>query len=200
MVNRINTGNRNLVCLSTRLSAFIAVFAGLLWLFPAWVTADQNDPQLESLFESLQQAKSNAETKRIENAIWQIWLDAPDEHASDLLSQVSFAMSQGQNRLALQLSNQLVDSSPEFAEAWNKRATIQYLLGNHGLSVADIKETLLLEPRHFGALSGLGMIFLRSGNYEAALDAFKRVLQISPASENAQGSIARVQSMIGQEI
>ena len=188
----------NRSCRSRIGSALILIFT--LGLLPAGAIADQNDPQLESLFESLQQAQSNSETKRIENAIWQIWLDAPDENASDLLTQVSAALSFGQHELALQLSNQLVDSSPEFAEAWNKRATIQYLLGNHGLSVADIKETLLLEPRHFGALSGLGMIFLRSGNYEAALDAFSRVLQISPNSANAQGSIARVRSMIGQDI
>ena len=72
--------------------------------------------------------------------------------------------------------------------------------GNHGQSVADIKETLILEPRHFGALSGLGLIFMSSGNFEAALDAFSRVLQISPSSANARGSIARVQSLIGDEV
>lgn len=173
---------------------------GLLVVVPSWAAADQNDSQLESLFESLQQAQSNSESKRIENAIWQVWLDAPDEGSSHLLTQVAAAMSLGRHELALSLSNQLVDSTPEFAEAWNKRATIQYLLGNHGLSVADIKETLVLEPRHFGALSGLGMIFMNSGNFEAALDAFGRVLEISPSSDNAKGSVARIQSMIGQDI
>lgn len=179
------------------LSIILLVMAGFA---PVWAIADQTNPRLESLFDSLQQTQSNTEAQRIESAIWQIWLDAPDQSSGYLLTQVAAAMSVGQNELALRLSNQLVDSAPDFAEAWNKRATIQYILGNHGLSVADIKETLRLEPRHFGALSGLGMIFLRSGNFEAALDAFGRVLQISPGSQNAKGSIARVQSLIGEDI
>ena len=178
--------------------------AGLIVVLSALVStnsfADQNDPQLESLFDSLQQAQSNSEAQSIENQIWQIWFDAPDESSASMLSQITYAMSVGQHELALKLSDQLVDSAPEFAEGWNKRATIQYLLGNHGQSVADIKATLLLEPRHFGALSGLGLIFMRSGNYEAALDAFSRVLEISPESANARGSVARVQSLIGDEI
>lgn len=172
----------------------------MVGLNPSGAIADQNDPQLESLFESLQQAQSNAETVSVQNQIWQIWLTAPDQTSADLLHQITYAMSTGQHQLALRLSNQLVDSTPDFAEAWNKRATIQYLLGNHSLSVSDIKETLLLEPRHFGALSGLGLIFMSSGHYEAALDAFDRVLEISPSSDNARGSIARAKSLIGDDI
>jgi len=162
--------------------------------------ADQNDPALDLLFEQLQQAQTNAQTKDIEAQIWQIWLATDDENAQALMSQLTYAMSVGQNQLALKLSDQLVDSNPDYSEAWNKRATIQYLLGNHGQSVADIKQTLLLEPRHFGALSGLGLIFMASGNFEAALDAFNAVLKISPSSDNARGSVATAKSMIGEEI
>lgn len=169
-------------------------------LFPAWSSADQNNPQLEFLFEDLQQAKTNFETVQIQSRIWQLWLEAPDQGSSDLMTQVSRALASGQHDLALRLSNQLVDIAPQFAEGWNKRATIHYLKGSHGLSVADIKETLILEPRHFGALSGLGLIFMSSGNFEAALDAFDRVLQISPASDNARGSVNRAKSMIGDDI
>lgn len=169
-------------------------------LLPTSAFADQNNPQLKYLFEELRQAQSNAETQNIQGKIWRIWLEAPDQYTNDLMGQVTYAMSTGQRELALRFSNELVDIAPDFAEGWNKRATLQYLLGNHGLSVADIKETLRLEPRHFGALSGLGLIFMSSGNYEAALDAFDRVLQISPASENARGSVARAKSMIGEEI
>jgi len=187
-------------CANSAFSSFRSMLIVLTCLIPAWVSADQNNPQLKYLFEDLQQAQSNSDTEIIQGKIWQIWLEAPDQNSSDLMMQVSQAMSLGQNEMALRLSNQLVDTAPDFAEGWNKRATIQYLKGNHGLSVADIKETLRLEPRHFGALSGLGLIFMASGNYEAALDAFDRVLQISPASENARGSVARAKSMIGEEI
>jgi tetratricopeptide (TPR) repeat protein len=102
--------------------------------------------------------------------------------------------------IALQLSNQLVDSSPGFAEGWNKRATIHYLMGNHAQSVADIRETVRLEPRHFGAISGLGMIFLWENNFPAALQAFEQVLKISPASNNAKLSVELVRRKMGREI
>jgi len=178
------------------------VFCLLLFMsfVPQLVWADQTDPALEPLFEQLQNATTNDQAKAIEEQIWQIWLATDDKNAAALMSQLTYAMSLGQYELALELCNQLVDSSPEFSEAWNKRATVQYLLGNHGLSVADIKQTLVLEPRHFGALSGLGLIFMASGNYDAALDAFNAVLAISPSSANARGSAASAQSMIGEDI
>jgi len=180
--------------------------AALIWVLlitfivPKIGWADQKDPALDSLFEQLKQAESNSQAKAIEAQIWTIWLATDDENAAALMSQLTYAMSVGQHELALKLSDQLVDSNPEFSEAWNKRATIQYLLGNHGLSVADIKQTLLLEPRHFGALSGLGLIFMASGNYNAALDAFNAVLKLSPSSDNARGSAASAESMIGEGI
>ncbi len=162
--------------------------------------ADQNDPQLPSLFDQLQQSESNAQTREIEAKIWDRWLDSSDQNAQALMTQISYAMSVGEYQLSLRLCNQLVDSNPDFAEAWNKRATLHYLLGNHAQSVADIQQTLLLEPRHFGALSGLGLIFMASGNYEAALEAFNSVLKLSPGSDNARGSVARAKSQIGEEI
>lgn len=162
--------------------------------------ADQNHPSLTGLFEELQQARTNDETRQIEAQIWAAWLEPPDANSDALLSQVTYAMSVGQYQLALRLCDQLVDSQPEFAEGWNKRATVQYLLGNHAYSVADIKQTLLLEPRHFGALSGLGLIFMAAGNYAAAVDVFEAVLEISPASDNAQGSVAQAKALMGDDI
>lgn len=172
----------------------------LAGMVPAFASADQTHPQLEELFQSLQQAESDTQTRKIQSQIWQLWLEAPDQNASYLSSQIATAMSVGQNEMALRLSNQLIDSTPKFAEAWNKRATIQYLLGNHALSIADIKQTLLLEPRHFGALSGLGHIFTDSGNYAAALDVFNQVLQLSPNSQHAQANVSRVEALIGDDI
>jgi tetratricopeptide (TPR) repeat protein len=116
------------------------------------------------------------------------------------MSQVTQAMSAGELDIALKLCNQLVDGAPEYAEAWNKRATIHYLMGNNDASVADIRETLAREPRHFGAISGLGLIFLREKNMQAALDAFEQVLTISPGSPSAQGSVERVRREMGREI
>ncbi len=179
-------------------SVVLMVWLTSTLLVPAY--ADQNDQSLDRYFEQLQKADSNAQTQDIQNKIWQAWLSAPDSNSTYLMSQLNAAMSLGQHELALQLSDQLVDSTPLFAEAWNKRATLHYLMGNHGKSVADIKQTLALEPRHFGALSGLGLIFMSAGRYEAALEAFNKVLEISPASDNARGSVARARSLIGDDI
>jgi len=186
---RLSCSNAVLICLML-----------IMCIFPHTGFADQNNAELEPLFEQLKQAKSDSQAKAIEAQIWQHWLAIEDKNAAALLSQLTYAMSLGQNELALEISNQLIDSNADFAEGWNKRATIHYLLGNHGLSVADIKQTLLLEPRHFGALSGLGLIFMASGNFLAALDAFNAVLKLSPGSANARNSVARAKSMIGEGI
>ena len=162
--------------------------------------ADQNAAELPELFDQLLEAASSSQASELESQIWQHWLHAPDESSEILLSQIGQAMNVGQLEIALKLSTQLIDGSPDFAEGWNKRATIHYLMGNNALSVADIRETLALEPRHFGAISGLGLIFMREKNMEAALDAFEQVLNISPASSNARRSAERARNELGREI
>lgn len=165
-----------------------------------WVHADQNAEELPELFDQLEEAESGVEASRIEQRIWQHWLDAPDEQAAKLMNNISVSMSASDLAVALRFNNELIETHPEYAEAWNKRATIHYLMGNNAQSVADIRETVALEPRHFGAISGLGLIFLRQENFEAALDAFEQVLAISPASDSARQSVERVQKELGREI
>ena len=87
-----------------------------------------------------------------------------------------------------------------FSEAWNKRATLHYLAGDLDASVDDIKQTIQLEPRHFGAISGLGLIFLKRGQLQNALDAFEQVLKISPQSINTQRSVEQVRDKLGNKI
>ena len=152
------------------------------------------------MFESLAEADEAREAARLEGLIWREWLTAPDDDSRLLLARLTRAMQSRELALALALADELVESAPAFAEGWNKRATIHYLQGDDDASVADIRETLALEPRHFGAISGLGLIFLRRGDTEAALDAFEQVLGISPASENARRSVERVRGEIGREI
>jgi tetratricopeptide (TPR) repeat protein len=171
-----------------------------LLLFCSAAVADQTDERLPGLFDDLESASDTSTAQAVEGKIWQLWLVAPDENSYLLMSQLTRAMSSGQLKIALTLADQLIDGAPEFAEAWNKRATIHYLMGNNDASVADIHKTLSLEPRHFGAISGLGLIFMRQGNMEAALEAFEQVLLISPASSSAQRSVDRVRQELGREI
>lgn len=162
--------------------------------------ADQNSEDLPDLFDELLAAEEASVAVRLEGRIWQEWLTAPDEASRILMSRLTIAMQSRDAGLALELADELVRTTPDFAEGWNKRATIHYLNGDDDRSVADIRETLALEPRHFGAISGLGLIFLRKGDNEAALEAFEKVLEISPASRNARMSAEQVRRELGREI
>jgi len=162
--------------------------------------ADQHAPELQGLFEELKQATDTTEAAKLEAMIWQHWLEAPDEQSHQLMSDITQAMAGADLAIALQMADELVESHPDYAEAWNKRATLHYMLGKNEQSVADIRQTIALEPRHFGAISGLGLIFLRSQDFDAALAAFEQVLAISPASAGAKSSVARLRQEVGREI
>lgn len=177
--------------------ALVLVFALVLGT-TAW--SDQSDPALPELYEALKQASDPAQAAQIESQIWQVWLQAPDEESTDLLMKTARAMQQTDFREALILSTQLTEDYPDYAEGWNKRATVFYLMGNYDMSVSDIYETLKREPRHFGAISGLGLIFQRRGNLEGALAAFEQVLAISPQSINARRNAQQIRQELGSEI
>jgi len=153
----------------------------LMLAAPAVASATHaRDPNLDPLLDRLKAAPTETEAKSIEQAVWQAWMHSGDVEADSLMLLGVSAMQVGNLPAALAVFDRLVDHAPDFAEAWNKRATVHYLLGDYERSVADIERTLALEPRHFGALSGLGMIYDALGKEEAALKAFQAVLRIHP--------------------
>ena len=162
--------------------------------------ADQTAPELPGLFEQLRQASDEGDARAIESRIWQHWMTAPDEPSEWLMSQITLAMAAEELSIALALCDELVESRPDFAEGWNRRATLHYMMGDSDSSVADIRETLVREPRHFGAISGLGLIFMRQNDFDAALDAFEQVLIISPASASARMNIDYIRNEAGTRI
>jgi len=164
------------------------------------ISADQNASELPRLFSELKSATSAEGAARVEAEIWLRWLEIDDQKSSALLDQIVHAMETRDLDEALIASDELITHNPDFAEGWNKRATVHYLMGRYESSVNDIRQTLLREPRHFGAISGLGLIFLRKGDLPSALEAFERVLEISPQSVNAQRSAESVKGQIGEEI
>ena len=186
-------------CLQTFVLSGITYWCAGLGLSTASLS-DQYAPELTPLFQQLEQATGQSEAAQLESMIWQHWLEAPDAESEALMASIGQAMSGGDLAVALQISDELVDSYPDFAEAWNKRATVHYMLGNNEQSVSDIRETIAREPRHFGAISGLGLIFLRDQNFDAALSAFEQVLAISPASQSARQSVARLRQELEREI
>lgn len=167
---------------STRILALVAA----LGLVPPIAAADQKDSRLARLFTRLQQAPSASEGDRLQARIWEIWLETDDPDARKLMRQGIVATNARRFEHALERFDQLVALAPEFAEAWNRRATLYYMMGDYQASVADIQRTLALEPRHFGALSGLGMIYDDLDRREAALRSFEAALAINPLLDGAR--------------
>jgi tetratricopeptide (TPR) repeat protein len=153
----------------------------------AW--ADQTDRRLDSLFERLRVTSSKAEAEAAQQQIWQIWIESDDMLANRLMQEGIQAMVTRQHALALERFDRLVERAPAFAEGWNKRATVYYLMENYEASVLDIERTLELEPRHFGALSGLGMIYDAIGEPAAALRSFEAAVAVNPHLDGARQRI-----------
>lgn len=158
----------------------------LLVAFSAAARADQTDERLDALFQQLGAAPAGSDASGLENRIWRIWIETGNAADERLMRQGIGAMAGGHLDLARGIFDRLVDQAPDFAEAWNKRATIHYLMGDYAASVADIQKVLDLEPRHFGALSGLGLIYDALGEAEAALRSFEAALAINPHLEGTR--------------
>ena len=144
------------------------------------VLADQNDPRLDNLFNILQSGDQQMEIRAAENLIWATWLHHDNAEYSQLMRMGSRALGEQRFDQAIGIFSSLIEKAPDYAEAWNKRATVYFMLGDLSLSDRGVDRTLVLEPRHFGALSGLGQIELQRGNGDAALKAFESVLEVHP--------------------
>ncbi|HEX4192594.1 MAG TPA: tetratricopeptide repeat protein [Stellaceae bacterium] len=142
--------------------------------------AGQNDPRLARLFVALKSTESPGWARTLENAIAHIWSQTPDTESQQLMEKGLTLMAEDEDEAALKAFDALIAHAPDFAEGWNKRATVEFLLGDYQASMGDIAHTLKLEPRHFGALAGLGEVELALGNKEAALNAFDQALAIDP--------------------
>jgi len=167
---------------------------------PSLLLADQKNDGLPELFGQLQKADSPQAAIIIETEIWKKWYERDTNDGGDSMTAAVEAMTAGRYTVALNLLNNLVADQPDFAEAWNRRATVHYLLGDFEQSLADIEKTLALEPRHFGAISGIGLIMLQAGENEKAMHAFERVLEISPQNMGAAKSIKDLEKKLGVTI
>lgn len=158
--------------------------------------ADQKDPKLPALFALLEAARSPLEALYAEQQIWQLWTVSPDAEVELLMRRAAVLMSADQFEPAIDVLDTVVEVAPDFAEGWNRRATAYYLNDDFPASVADIQKTLELEPRHFGALSGLGLIYTALEEYEGALKAYERVLEIHPQNPIAQQRVLELRDKV----
>ncbi|MFQ5989875.1 MAG: tetratricopeptide repeat protein [Candidatus Methylomirabilales bacterium] len=160
------------------------LIAAIVLAAVAWVTlaawADQKDDRLNALFDRLKTSKSETEAAALTHRIWIIWRQSENDLVNALMAKGVEEISRRNYEIALATFSKVVELEPELAEGWNKRATVYYLMGEYEESVRDIERTLDLEPRHFGALSGLGFIYLTLGDDWGALKAFEAALEINP--------------------
>ena len=138
---------------------------------------------LDFLFGALKAAPDEASAKHVEARIWAIWMQTPSDTAALLMVRAKAAMDAQQMDVALKLLDATIKLRPDYVEAWNRRATLYYVKNDYGRSLADIQQVLIREPRHFGALAGLGMIMQDLGDDKRALDAFRKALAINPHLE-----------------
>lgn len=161
--------------------------------------ADQRDGRLEPLFSALKFSHDVESARLIEGQIWEIWLQTEEGQASTLLEQGMSAMSNRDFLGAVEQFTRLIEIKPDFAEGWNKRATVYYLAGKLDESVEDIQSTLALEPRHFGALSGLGLIMMRLERPELALKSFEAAAEIHPHMPSTKAHIKLLKETVEGE-
>jgi len=158
-------------------------------------------PSVETLLDSLAAAESESEAKALERRIVIAWNHSGSDTVDLLLVRAGSAIKKQDYGLALQYLDTIIESKPEFAEGWNMRATVYYLIDEYDLSLADIQQVLALQPRHFGALSGLGMIFRDLDEPAKALDAFRQVLSVHPYFGSTRESIEKLEPEVeGREI
>jgi len=135
---------------------------------------------LDFLFEALKVAPDADSAKHIENRIWALWIASGSDTANLLMTRVKQAIDGKDVALAIKLLDALIELRPDYVEAWNRRATLYYMQKDYVRAMADIRQVLAREPRHFGAISGLGMILQEFGDEKHALEAFRRAVAVHP--------------------
>lgn len=160
--------------------------------------ADQTDPELPRLFSDLAASETLAEAAPLEAQIWNRWYEVDDPGAEELMMQGVEHLAAGDLDFAEETFTRLIELRPDFAEAWNRRATTRYLNGDFEGSVRDIAQTLVREPRHFGALSGFGMILDRLENYTQARAAYLAALAVHPHLPHALTRIEALEKLLGE--
>ena len=168
----------------------------LLLLNSSFVLADQKDSRLNSLFDELFLSNDNMQASSILADIWYIWSIAENVEAQKIFDEGNKMMDRGSLEEAIALFTQVIDLKPDFAEGWNKRATVLFLKGELEASISDIQKTLELEPRHFGALDGLAEIYLIQDDLLGAAATYKRILEIIPTSKKSQDRLKLINELI----
>ena len=159
----------------------------------------QGESRLDNLFADLKRERNEKAAERIAGQIWEEWFKSGSASIDLMMQWAQNAMEEQKYDVALDFLDEVITLSPNYAEGWNRRATLHFMMSNYGKSMSDIDHTLALEPRHFGALSGMAQILKSTGKKELALKAYQRVLEIYPMMRNAQNEVATLSEELAGE-
>ena len=181
----------------------LKIFVFSLLLFSN-VDAEERKDKLDTLFTQLKDTKNLSSAQAIEREIQEIWLIHPSDdrrgfRLTELLSQGSRLMNMGELSKAYELFTKIIAVEPDWSEAWNKRATVLYLMNRYQSSLDDIKITLALEPRHFGALSGQALNYTKLKQYEEAIKSYKAAQKIYPLLDSATKMIPELKYLLNDQ-
>ena len=178
------------------MTKFFYIITFLLLIgFPA--NSENKTDELDKLFLKLKKEQNITVASKIESEIWKLWTTHPSEPSlTELLAEGSYYMSQNQLSSAHEIFSKAIELDPDWAEAWNKRATVLYLMGDYELSQNDINIVLSLEKRHFGALSGQGLVQSALKNYQLAIDSYIEAHKIYPAMKSTVIMIEKLKVLI----
>jgi len=161
----------------------------------------ERNRNIDFLFGALKAAPDEASAKAVEDRIWAVWTGAGNETTNLLMSRAKKAADDKDYDLAVRMLSSIIEIKPDFTEAWNRRATIYFLKKDYTNSMADIAKVLAREPRHFGALSGLGLIMQDVGDDKHALEAYRKALEIYPRLKGMEEKIKTLKEKVdGRDI
>jgi len=186
-----------------KVKKFISILI-LSFLFFSNANAEDRKSELNKLFSQLKNSKDLSSAQIVEKKIWEIWLIHPSDdrrgfRLTELLTQGSRLMEMGELNKAYQLFTTIIATEPDWSEAWNKRATVLYLMNRYQSSLEDIQITLTLEPRHFAALSGQALNYIELKKYEKAIKSYKAAQKIYPLLGSAKKMIPELQELINDQ-
>ena len=171
---------------------------------PAAVPPSATEPEtdaarLDRLFSELKREHNERAAERIAKRIWDAWYKSGSASIDLMMQWSNEAVTKQKFDVALDFLDQVITLQPDYAEGWNRRATVHFLMKHYGKSMADIEHTLELEPRHFGALSGMAQIMKDTGRKELAMRAWERVLEIYPMMREAQNEYSSLSEDLAGE-
>ena len=184
-------------CLALLLGLLMGAMPGMTAGTGAMAQNGGSAAMLDTLFAKLQAATDPMAIQALEAAIWEQWTLAPEGAQRELMNRGIAEMQQRQFRQSVETFTKLIALAPDLSEAWNKRATVYWLMGDFKSSLSDICETLKREPRHFGAYSGLGMIRAERGEYARAAAAFELARRYNPHIPGIADEIDRMKALGG---